>query len=101
MLGLHHWAGFSLVAASRGLLSRCSLWAPHCAGVSCCGARAQKSWHLCLAAPWLMGSSKIKDQMNVSCTAGRFFTTEPLGKPSLYSLKSPNPQSAVFTILQQ
>ena len=46
MLGLHHWAGFSLVAASRGLLSRCSLWVPHRAGESCCGARAQKSWHL-------------------------------------------------------
>ena len=40
MLGLHQWAGFSLIAASRGLLSRCSMWASHCGGVSGCGAWA-------------------------------------------------------------
>ena len=33
MLGLHHWAGVSLIAASRGPLSSCSVWASHC-GVS-------------------------------------------------------------------
>ena len=27
------------------------------------------------------GSPQCRDQIQVSCTAGRFFTTEPLGKP--------------------
>ena len=32
--------GLSRVASSGGLLSSCDLWAPHCGGVSCPGARA-------------------------------------------------------------
>ena len=30
-----------------------------------------------------MGSSQIRDQTQVSCIGGRFFTTEPPGKPCL------------------
>ena len=32
--------------------------------------------------PFSRGFSGPRDQTHVSCTAGRFFTTEPLGKPS-------------------
>ena len=33
------------------------------------------------AMPFSRGSSQPRDQTQVSCTAGRFFTTEPPGKP--------------------
>ena len=32
------------------------------------------------------GSSQSRDQTRVSCVAGRFFTTEPPGKPTFHSL---------------
>ena len=35
-----------------------------------------------VAAPSSQGSSWPRDWVHVSCIAGRFFTTEPLGKPS-------------------
>ena len=36
-----------------------------------------------VAIPLSRGSSQPKDQTCVSCTVGGFFTSEPLGKPSL------------------
>ena len=33
------------------------------------------------------GSSQPRDQTHVSCMAGRFFTNEPLGKPSIKNRK--------------
>ena len=30
------------------------------------------------------GSSQSRDRIHISCTAGRFFTTEPPGKPQLF-----------------
>ena len=35
----------------------------------------------CVAMPFSRGSSQLRDQTQVSCFAGRFFTAEPLGKP--------------------
>ena len=45
MLVLCCCTGFFLVAAVRGpgLLSSCSVWALHCAGFSCCEARALRA----------------------------------------------------------
>ena len=84
-----------------GLLSSQSVWVSHCSVFSCCGAYAlgpwasvmvvhrlprcraqvQYLWHMGLAAlVWHVGSSWSKDQTRVSYT-GRFFTTEPPGKP--------------------
>ena len=34
--------------------------------------------------PFSRGSSRPRDQIHVSCIAGGFFTTEPLGKPDLH-----------------
>ena len=39
-LGLHCYAGFSLVAPSGELLSSCGAWISHCGGFSCCGEQA-------------------------------------------------------------
>ena len=36
-----------------------------------------------VAIPFLKGSSKFRNRTEFSCTAGRFFTTEPPGKPTL------------------
>ena len=33
------------------------------------------------------GSSQLRDRTCISCTAGRFFTTEPPGKPGFVSIK--------------
>ena len=38
-----------------------------------------------VAMPYSRGSSQPKDQTQVSCTAGRFFTTEPPGKPYVHT----------------
>ena len=35
------------------------------------------------------GSSRPKDRTHISCVGSRFFTTEPPGKPLLFSLYSP------------
>ena len=35
-----------------------------------------------VAIPFSRGSSQLRDWTQVSCTAGRFFTTEPQGKPT-------------------
>ena len=35
-------------------------------------------------------SSQLRDQASISCSAGRFFTAEPLGKPSKRKLQAYN-----------
>ena len=42
-------------------------------------ARLEMEW---VAISFSRGSSQLRDQTCVSCTAGRFFTAEPSGKPS-------------------
>ena len=80
VLGLHCCVGFALVAVNGSYASvvGCGLLvAKHrlqgagsvvALGLSCSVAR---------------GSSRTRDRTCVSCTAGRFFTTKPPGKPSL------------------
>ena len=36
-----------------------------------------------VAIPFSRGSSQTRDQIQVSCVRGRFFPTEPLGKPAI------------------
>ena len=57
--------GFGALGAKHGLQGTGSVVA---LGLSCSAAR---------------GSSRTRDRTCVSCTAGRFFTTKPPGKPSL------------------
>ena len=77
-----------------GLLSPCGAPVPHCIGFSCCGVQALghrnfsscSSWAQQLWCPGLVslqhvGSARIRDRTWVSCIAGRFFTSEPPGKP--------------------
>ena len=45
-------------------------------------------WHTGLVAPGHVGSSQTRDQTHVSASAGRFFTTEPPGKPGYEVLQS-------------
>ena len=77
VLGLCCCTEFSLVVASRGSL-HCGVWASHCSGLSCCGARAlgRGSFSSCglkvlehrlgsctgLAALLHVGSSQIRDR---------------------------------------
>ena len=66
--------------------------------MACCGAQALGSWDSVVAAPGFwnagsvvvahglvalrhVGSSWMRDQTHVHTLAGRFFTTEPPGKP--------------------
>ena len=42
----------------------------------------------CVAMPFSRGSSQPRDQTQVSCIAGRFFTAEPHGKPMFYKYKT-------------
>ena len=95
------------ICSELGLLSSSGAEASHCCGVSCpeqalehaasvaactwaqlrlqdSRAQAQYLWHIDLAALQDMGSSWIRDQTHVSCTAGRFLTTKPPGKPQLH-----------------
>ena len=62
-------------AAPRGLLS-CGFQAPEC-GLSSCGVRASL-----LRGMWDLPGSGIEPVS--PALAGRFFTTEPPGKPTLY-----------------
>ena len=99
--------GFSLVAA-RGLFSSCGVWAPHCSGVSliaehrlsgmqasivaalglsgCASLALEQRLNHCgawISLPhgmWDLSGSGIKFMS--PALAGRFFTTEPPGKPS-------------------
>ena len=63
--------GFSLVEASRGLLSRCGARASHCSVFSCFRAQPlracgfQQLQHAGLVAPWHVESSWTKDQTRV------------------------------------
>ena len=80
MLGLHCFAGSSLVAVC---------------GLSCCslqGSRgqAQKSWHMdSLVATLHVESSLIMNRTPVSCTASRFFTTWATREALLGQVSSP------------
>ena len=94
MVGLHCFAGYSLVASSRAyslvvehklLIARTSLVADH--RLSSHGTQASLPcgmWDL----------PRARDQTCVSCTAGRFFTTEPnWGNPA--SAFSPPPWGSI------
>ena len=92
--------GFSLAAASRGCSPVGAAWASHHGGSSCCGAWALVPTDLSSAAPGLESPSPVAVMHGLSCSAtcglprsgvelaspaltgGRFFTTEPPGKPS-------------------
>ena len=73
----------------RGLCSSCSEWGY--ASVVGCGLLVAKHGlqgtgsvvALGLSCSAARGSSRTRDRTCVSCTAGRFFTTKPPGKPSL------------------
>ena len=96
--------GLSLVAARATL--RCGVWASHCGGFSCCGARAPGAWASVVVAHGLSscGLRALEHRLS-SCgaraqllrgmwdlpgpglepvfpaLAGRFLTTAPPGKP--------------------
>ena len=106
---MHFWLCWVFVAARAFLqlwLVRHSAQASLCSGFSCCGAQAlghkdfssfsswaeqmqfldstaqpQKLWHTGLVAPRQAGSSQTRDRTQSPKLAGRFFTTEPPGKP--------------------
>ena len=101
--GLRCYEGFSVVVVCRLLIAvaspvaECGLWGAWAlvveahrfsscgSGFSTCGSQALEhrfnSYGSCgLVASWHVGSSQIRDQTHVSCI-GRFFTTEPPGKP--------------------
>ena len=61
------------------------------------GFSRQESWSGLLS-PSPGGSSPLRDWTHVSCIAGEFFTTEPLGKP--HSLLSWDTRPAVFLFFQ-
>ena len=84
------WKSILFVCGCGGLIAKlcptlcdpmnCSPWSSFVHGVS--QARILER----VAISFLRGSSWPRDQTQVSCTAGRFFTGEPLGKPSVSSL---------------
>ena len=88
---------FSLVSGTRAILG-CDVWAFHCGGFSCCRARALGhvgfsscglqtlehglscgTWFQLLHGMWDLPGPDIEPESVV--LAGRFFTTEPPGKP--------------------
>ena len=89
-----HWLFSS--CGEQELLSSCNAQAPHCSGFSCCGAwtlctwasvaplehRISSSgvWARLLCGMWDLPGSWIEPVSLV--LAGRFFTTNPSGKPS-------------------
>ena len=99
VLSLHCCTGFSLVVSGGYALVAV------CGGFSCCRrwalrhaqaqqlwlldprAQAQQQWHVGLARAWLR-SMRDRPETEVEpvspALAGRFFTTEPPGKPGLY-----------------
>ena len=113
LLGLHCCAGFSLAVARRGysllpgtgfslrrvflLQGLCGLRALGCTGFSTCHVRAQQLWFQGSRPQaqylWHMGFMWDLPGAGIELVspalAGRFFTTEPPGKPS----KSSNPTS--------
>ena len=104
VLGLRCCRLFSS-CGERGLLSSCNAWASPCSGFSCCGAQALKcvdsrcsTWAqylrllgsraqtqqlgcMGLVVPRHVGSSQTRVEPVSPGMAGRFFTTEPSGKP--------------------
>ena len=111
VLGLHYCAGFSIIAVNRGHspaavcrpLSSCSARASHCSGFSCCATWALglsgfssccswglgHKWNSCvkscgtwtqlLCGMWKHPRPRIEPRS--PSLEGRFFTTEPPGKP--------------------
>ena len=67
------WAGATL---------RCSEWAAGCSDFSCCRAQALGTWASLVVSHgmWKLPGQGIKSRP--PALAGRFFTTEPPGKPS-------------------
>ena len=75
------WVWFFSGCGEWRLSSSWSAWGYSlCRGFSCCGTQAQYLWRTGLVAPQHVGSSWTRDRTCLSCT-GRFFTTEPPGKP--------------------
>ena len=58
---------FSLLKATR-VTRLCSVWASHCGGFSCCGARAPGAWALVVEAHGLesRGSVVVVHERNIS-----------------------------------
>ena len=85
----------------QGLLSSCGAWASHCGGFSCCGARILECTGCSSCGPWALehrlnscGTQSLLLQGMwdlpgsgiepvFPALAGRFFSTEPPGKPLL------------------
>ena len=61
---------------------RCSVWAARCSDFSCCRAQALGTWASLVVSRgmWKLPGQGIKSRP--PALAGRFFTTEPPGKPS-------------------
>ena len=99
--------GFSLVAARGGAPLRCSAWASHCGGFSCCRARAVRrvgfsscgfgalehrlsscgTWVLLPRGMWDLPGPGIEPVS--PALAGRFFTSGPPRKPITCIFLSP------------
>ena len=62
-----------LLTAVASLSAEHRLWGTWASVAAVPGARAQAQWLWCpgSVAPWLVGSSQIRDQTHVSCTGGR------------------------------
>ena len=65
-----------------GATLRCSVWVSQCSGFSCCTAQALGTWASVVVSHdmWNLPEPGIKSMP--PALAGRFFTTEPPGKPS-------------------
>ena len=106
-LGLHSCKGFFSSYGEWGLLSSRGVWASLCGGFSCCRAQALGhsdfsscgSWALehrlkscgtqayLFCGMWDLSRSRIK--LMSPALAGRFFTTEPPGKPAAGGVRVP------------
>ena len=82
MLGLHCCAQAPSSCGEWGLLSSYGAWASRCSGFSCCIAQALGTWASVVMSRgmWNLPGPGIKSMP--PALAGRFFTTEPPGKPS-------------------
>ena len=78
----------------RGLLSSCGAQALHCGGFSCCRAQALEHSGSVVGAHRLSCSSTCRVEPRSPPLAGRFFTTEPPGKP-----KTVQNLSSVFLVI--
>ena len=57
----------SFLSSGEHLLSSWGAWAPHCSGFPCCRALVQLLWHMGLAVPWHVESSRTRNQAHISC----------------------------------